>query len=149
MFRSPWRALAAGVITLLVCAISGGVWFVATHRQSASSSPLAAEAEFDRLRVGLTRTQPGSGPLRTFHTVIFDTRGQDRLVHIAVPIWMARRYARHDGEFRWLGELTFLDDTEFDSQPIRLSFADLERRGPGVVADYRRERGGQFLSWVD
>ena len=87
--------------------------------------------------------------LHTFHTVILDTRGGDRLVHISVPYWLARWYARHDGEFRWLGELTFLDDTEFDPEAIQLSFRDVERRGPGLLVDYRHPAGGQFMAWVD
>jgi hypothetical protein len=56
-------------------------------------------------------------PLRSFHTAIFDARGRDRLIRIDVPYWFARRFAR-TGEFRWLGELTFLDDIEFDPSPF-------------------------------
>jgi hypothetical protein len=88
-------------------------------------------------------------PLRTFHTVVYDTRGGGRLVRISVPYWLAQRYARHDGAFRWLGELTFLDDTEFDPESIVVSLDQLERRGPGLIVDYRHPSGGQFISWVD
>ena len=91
----------------------------------------------------------GVAPLRTFRTVIFDTRGAQRIVRIAVPYWFARRFAGRDGEFRWLGQLTFLDDTEFDPEPIRLSLDQLERRGPGLVAQYQHPSGGQFISWVE
>jgi hypothetical protein len=62
-----------------------------------------------------TRTA-GTAPLRSFDTVVFDTRGGQRLVRIDVPYWFARRFAGRDGEFRWLGQLTFLDDTEFDPE---------------------------------
>ena len=61
----------------------------------------------------------------------------------------ARRYAGRKGEFRWLGQLTFLDDTEFDPEAIRLSLDQLERRGPGLVAYYQHPTGGQFISWVE
>ena len=71
------------------------------------------------------------------------------MVRISVPYWLARRYARHDGHFERLGELTFLDDTEFDPQEIRLSLPQLERRGPGLVVDYQRPSGAQFISWVE
>ena len=125
-----------------------------------------AEIEFSQLRARFANEQPlldmsrreasempaGSGgvvPLHSFHTVIFDTRGGQRIVRIAVPYWFARRFAGHDREFRWLGQLTFLDDTEFDPEAIRLSLDQLERRGPGLVADYEHPGGGQFISWVE
>jgi len=55
----------------------------------------------------------------------------------------------HTGEIKWLGQLSFLDDTEFDPEPIRLSWNEIERHGPGLIADYRHPGGGQFISWVD
>ena len=58
--------------------------------------------------------QPGA-PLRSFDTIIFDTRGDQRIVRITVPYRFARLFGRGAG-FRWLGELTFLDDTEFDPE---------------------------------
>ena len=88
-------------------------------------------------------------PLHSFHTVIFDTRGSRRLVRITVPFWFGRLYARHGGGFRWLGELTFLDDTEFDPVSIDLSLTAIERHGPGLIADVRHPGGGQFLAWVE
>ena len=149
MSRSRWYLAAAVIGVALAALVAAGVGFVVTHRDSVATSASAADAEFARLRAALAAPHQAAAPIRTFHTVVFDTRGQDRMVRIAVPLWLARHYARHDGEFHWLGEITFLDDTEFDPQPIRLSLADVERRGAGVVADYRREGGGQFLSWVD
>jgi hypothetical protein len=122
--------------------------------------------EFSQLRARFSNQQPlldmsrreasempvGSqrvAPLRSFRTVIFDTRGGQRIVRIAVPYWFARCFAGRDGEFRWLGQLTFLDDTEFDPEAIRLSLDRLERRGPGLVAYYQHPGGGQFISWVE
>ena len=151
---------------VVVFAISAVVWFVTSHRESSPASCAVADAEFTQLRARFSSQEPlidmsaraaaplpappaAAAPLHVFHTVIFDTRGRKRLVHIAVPYWFARCYARHDGAFIWLGELTFLDDTEFDPEKIRLSLAQLERRGPGLVADYRHPGGGQFISWVD
>ena len=127
---------------------------------------MAAETEFAQLRLRFSQQKPlvdmttrtaqaqpdqptAASPLRMFHTVVFDTRGGERLIRISVPYWFARRFARHSGTFIWLGELTFLDDTEFDPEQIRLSLAQLERRGPGLVADYRHPSGGQFISWVE
>ena len=48
-----------------------------------------------------------------------------------------------------LGQLRLLDDTEFDSEAIRLSLVQLEQRGPGLIVDYQHLSGGQFISWVE
>ena len=103
-----------------------------------------------RTRSSRARATAGSGrPLRAFHAVIFDRRGGDRLVEVSVPYWLGRTYARHDGSFAWLGELTFLDDTEFDPEPLQLSLHEIERHGPGLLVDYRHPGGGQFVAWVE
>jgi hypothetical protein len=142
------------------------VGFVMTHRTSIAMTTDRADAEFSRLRArfvddqplvdmsrregsGVARAPAGTTPLTSFHTVIFDTRGGHRLVRIDVPYWFARRFAGREGEFTWLGQLTFLDDTEFDPEAIRLSIDEIEQRGPGLIADYRHVSGGQFISWVE
>jgi len=146
-----------------VCVIFG---FVLSHRTSVAMSTQLADAEFSRLRARFVDQQPlvdmsrressgaaareaGAAPLRSFHTVVFDTRSGQRLVRIDVPYWFARQFAGRTGEFRWLGQLTFLDDTEFDPESIRLSVDQVERRGPRLIADYRHPGGGQFVSWVE
>ena len=128
------------------------VGFVVSHRTSVAMTTDLADAEFARLRArfidqqplldmsrrdtsGITTRPAVTTPLRSFHTVIFDTRGSQRLVRIDVPYWFARRFAGRNGEFKWLGQLTFLDDTEFDPEAIRLPLEEVERRGPGLIAD--------------
>jgi hypothetical protein len=71
-----------------------------------------------------------------------------RIVHITVPYRFGRLFGRGAG-FRWLGELTFLDDTEFDPEPIQLSLDQVERHGPELMVDYRHSSGGQFIAWVE
>jgi hypothetical protein len=146
--------------------IAAGFWFFQTHRSAAATSVERADVEFAQLRRRFSSQQPlldmgrrevagmpfisqEVTPIRSFHTVIFDTRGGDRIVRITVPYWFARRFAGRDREFGWLGQLTFLDDTEFDPEAIRLSLDQLEQRGPGLVADYQHPGGGQFISWVE
>ncbi len=101
---------------------------------------------------GPRREEKSSGvvkPLHSFKVVIFDTRGKQRLVSITVPFWFARHFARHAGKFQWLGELTFLDDTEFDPETIHLSLAQIEDHGAGLIVDYRHASGGWFMAWVE
>jgi hypothetical protein len=151
------------VIVSIVAAVASFYW---RCHDSRPASAAAAEAEFLGLRARFADQQPlldmrerraheegkvagAVGPLRWFHTVIFDTRGGRRLVHITVPYWFARRSAGYAGQFRWLGELTFLDDTEFDPESIRLSLDQIERHGPGLIVDHRHPSGGQFMAWVE
>lgn len=164
--RSIARSVVFIALVAILAVIGTGFWFFQSHRESVPASTQLAEAEFSQLRarffnhqplVDMSRREPLDAPvvsqavppLRSFHTVIFDTRGGQRIVRITVPYWFARRFAGPDGEFRWLGQLTFLDDTEFDPEAIRLSVGQLERRGPGLVADYQHPSGGQFISWVE
>jgi hypothetical protein len=154
---------AIGIATILIA--STGVLFFLRHHDSRSASPADADAEFAQLQsrfadqqpivdMGQRRARDGASsgtvpPLHTFHTVIFDTRGGERLVRITAPYWFARAFARHDGKFRWLGELTFFDDTEFDPDAIELTLSQIERHGPGLLVDYRHASGGRFIAWVD
>jgi len=153
-----------GIIALL--AVGLGFWFFVSHHESSPASNQSAEVEFSRLRSRFSGQQPlidmslrqavgaptigqPDAPLHTFHTVVFDTRGGQRIVHITVPYWFARLFADSGGNFKWLGQLTFLDDTEFDSEIIGLSLDQLEKRGPGLIIDYQHPSGGQFISWVE
>lgn len=166
MKRSMVFSVVRGAVILAVTAIGLGLWFFLSHHQSRPVSKQSAEAEFSQLRsrfsteqplvdMSLRRpadpstTEPSAGPLHTFHTVIFDTRGNQRLVHITVPYWFGRLFAGRGGEFIWLGQLTFLDDTEFDSESIHLSLDQLDQRGPGLIVDYQHKSGGQFIAWVE
>jgi len=164
--RLELRFLGLGGGLAILGVAGAGFWFVVTHRYAVAVSPQAAEIEFSQLRARFANQQPlldmrrrevaeisggsqGVSALRSFHTVVFDTRGSQRIVRMTVPYWLASRFAGHDRVFRWLGQLTFLDDTEFDPEPIYLSVTQLERRGPGLVVYYRHPDGGQFISWVE
>jgi hypothetical protein len=160
------RLLGLGGTPAILAVTGAGLWFVVTHRTAVAVSPQVAEFEFSQMRARFANQRPlidmrrrevtetsdasqSVAPLRAFHTVVFDTRGGERIVRITVPYWFARRVAGRAREFRWLGQLTFLDDTEFDPEAIHLSVAQLERRGPGLVVYYRHSDGGQFISWVE
>jgi hypothetical protein len=164
--RSIVISVVTGAVIIALAVVAMGLWFFVSHHESSPVSKQLAEAEFSQLRsrfssqqplLDMSRRQPvdtsttgqSVTPVHTFHTVILDTRGSERMVHITVPYWFARFFADRDGEFKWLGQLTFLDDTEFDSEAIRLSLDQLEQRGPGLIIDYQHQSGGQFISWVE
>jgi hypothetical protein len=164
--RSVVLSAVTGVGVVALTAVGIGLSFFAGHHESNSVSKQSAEAEFAQIRsrfstqqplmdmglrrpVDTSKTAQSVIPLHTFHTVVFDTRGVQRIVHITVPFWFARLFVDRDHEFRWLGQLTFLDDTEFDSEAIHLSLDQIEQRGPGLIVDYQHPSGGQFISWVE
>ncbi len=157
--------IVAGLAATIGTAIIAGSAFFFRHHQSQKVSAQTAEAEFRLLRARFADQRPlldmnarrvpadaaqprASTPLHSFHTLIFDTRGGQRLVRITVPYRIGRLFARRGG-FRWLGELTFMDDTEFDPEPIHLAIDQVEGHGPGLIVDYRHATGGQFIAWVD
>src|SRR5262245_48272973 len=108
-----------GCVALLALVACAAAWFE-LHHQSLSVSSETANAEFARLRARFAGQTPlvdmaarqaleppaaaGAAPIRAFHTVIFDTRGTPRLVHLTAPTFFARAFAHRDGRFRWLGE---------------------------------------------
>jgi len=158
--------LGIGVCAGLLLLCGGVAVYVKQHHDSVRISPEVAAAEIQQIRTRFAGQKPlvdmdahdaafeptggaSPAPIRSFHTVIFDTRGGPRLVKLTAPPCFARLFAHRDGRFRWLGELTFLDDTEFDPEPIQLSFDDIRRRGPGLLVDYRHASGGQFIAWVE
>ena len=162
MTRFALLALGIGA-GIFVAAVIAGTAFFATHHRSERASGPQAEEEFQRLRARFPGQQPlldmhdrratanalpAHAPIRSVHTMIFDTRGGERLVNISVPYRFARLFKGGSG-FSYLGELTFLDDTEFDPEPIQLSLDQIERHGPGLLVDYRRPGGGQFIAWAE
>ena len=159
--------ISAGVVGLAV-AVSIGA-FVYQHHDSEYVSKEAAEAEFERdrrpfagqrplvdIRDGAnpvfsrpsdSSTQVEKGPVaHTLHTVVFESR-TGKLVRINLPFRVVR--LMHPNGFTYLGELTFLEDTEFDSDRALLTLDDLEQHAPTLVVDHRHPDGGRFLAWVE
>jgi hypothetical protein len=158
------RYIAVGVAIAAMSVALGAIFFYRAHHHSKYVSAQTAEAEFQVLRdrfSGQTplldmkerrpsidrSSQARAAPIHAYHAMIFDRRGGQRLIQITVPYSFGRFFGR--GGFRWLGQLTFLDDTEFDPEPIQLSLDQIARNGPGLLVDYRHASGGQFVAWVD
>ena len=117
--RSLMLSVVRGTVMIALTAVGMGLWFFVSHHTSSPISKQSAETEFTQLRSHFSNQQPlidmslrkpvntsttgqSVTPLHTFHTVIFDTRGSQRIVHITVPYWFARLFADSDGEFKWL-----------------------------------------------
>jgi hypothetical protein len=157
--------MGRALVACAACCVGIAILFVATHRRAEAVSPQAGAAELARVRARFvgqaplidmaarhtTTSSPGrsNGPLHSLHALVLDTRRGTRLVHVYAPYWYSRLMAGRGGVFRWLGELTWFDDTEFDAEPIGLSLREVVAHGPGILVDLQHDSGGQFLAWAE
>src|SRR5437660_936643 len=148
MAARTWRSILAGAAIgaaiVLVAVIGILAIFIYQHHHSrivtadVASSAIDSERSRFSARPALVEVrdgadpvlhasaQPASNPPRTFHVLLFDTRS-GRLVRIDLPMAFVR-FRWSDG-FTYLGQMTFLEDTEFDPDRVGLSIADLDRYG--------------------
>ena len=78
--------------------------------------------------------------LAALRVMAYDTRG-GKLVNISIPFWLLRMAPSN--------KFSFLDDYDFDTDRMRLTVEDLERRGPGLILDQSDRRGSQVLVWTE
>jgi len=84
----------------------------------------------------------GRTSLRWIRVLAYDGR-EGGLVHVDVPIWLARMTMSNRGG---LGHRSFTingENIEFDAAD--LTFEDVERHGHGLIADVGDGRGSQVL----
>jgi hypothetical protein len=138
------------------------------------TTPATATAEFSRVRQQLGNSKPlveiikdngdcwsqgnpcaavvhrsaadQAGQIQSFHALVYEMPSR-KLLRVNLP-FRAVRLLRRSG-FTYLGQFYFLEDTEFDPIHVGLSLDDVERHGRGLLVDYRRPSGAQFLAWVD
>jgi hypothetical protein len=165
--RKTWvSVLIASVIIigmLAAAAIGGTAFFIYRHvhtqftpNENADAQFAAARARFagQRPLIEIRRhdepvlhreTIPAEMPaakLETLRVLAYDTHAE-KLVRVSIPFWLLRMApSRH---------VSFLSDTgvDFDSDRIRLTLDDLERRGPGLILDQADRRGSQVLVWTE
>jgi hypothetical protein len=68
----------------------------------------------------------------------------ERLVRISIPFWLLRLAPSTK-------RMSFLSDNgiDFDSERVRLTLEDLERRGPGLILDHKDRHGSLVLVWTE
>jgi hypothetical protein len=159
--------LIAGVIIsgiLAVAAVGGVALFIYRHANTSFTGPENAETEFTQTRARFSGQQPliemrrGDEPiihrdtvaeaplhdrkLESLRVLAYDTHAH-KLVRISIPFWLLRLApSKH---------FSFLDDNgiDFDSDRVRVTVEDLERRGPGLVLDQKDRRGSHVLVWTE
>ena len=168
--RKTWISiLIAAVIIVGVLALTvvgGTAFFIYRHVHSEFTSDQTAEQEFVSARARFSGQQPlievrrgdqpvvhrelipqGSGAPRKIESLRVlaydDTAG--KLVRVSIPFWLLRMLPSKN--------LSFLNDegidVDIDSDQVRLTVDDLDRRGPGLLLDHKDRRGSQVLVWTE
>jgi hypothetical protein len=165
--RKTWvSVLIASVIIvgmLAAAAIAGTAFFIYRHVHTQFTPNDNADAQFAQARARFAgqrplieirrddepvlhrETIPANMPaakLETLRVLAYDTRAE-KLVRVSIPFWLLRMApSRH---------VSFFSDTgiDFDSDRIRLTLDDLERRGPGLILDQADRRGSHVLVWTE
>jgi hypothetical protein len=165
--RKTWiSVLIASVIivgVLAAVAIGGTAFFIYRHVNTQFTPSDNAEQQFAEARARFTGQKPlieigkddepvlhrevipAAMPalkLETLRVLAYDTH-ENKLVRVSIPFWLLRLApSKH---------LSFLNDTgvDFDSDHLRLTLDDLERRGPGLILDQADRRGSRVLVWTE
>jgi hypothetical protein len=153
--------IVAGVLAIAV--VGGTAYFFSRHITTQFTPPENAEQQFAEARARFAGQQPlieirrddepvlhkgvipksGSATkLESLRVLAYDTRGH-KLVRVSIPFWLLRMAPSKN--------LSFLNDNgiDFDSERVRLTLDDLERRGPGLILDQADRRGSQVLVWTE
>jgi hypothetical protein len=165
--KKTWiSVLIAAVIVvgiLAVSAVGGTAYFIYRHvhtqvtqTEDAAKQFADARARFAgqrpliEIRKGdepvlhremISKTMPAT-KLDTLRVLAYDTH-ENKMVTVAIPMWLLRLAPTN--------KFSFLNDNgiDFDSERVRITLDDLERRGPGLLLDQADRRGSQVLIWTE
>lgn len=164
--RKTWVSVVIAAVLicgiLAVAAIGGTAFFIYRHVNTQFAPNEKADAQFAEARARFAGQRPliemrhdepvlhreaipaemPAAKLETLRVLAYDTHAE-KLIRVSIPFWLLRLApSRH---------VTFLSDTgiDFDSDRVRLTLDDLERRGPGLILDQADRRGSHVLVWTE
>jgi hypothetical protein len=165
--RKTWISIliaAVIVVGILAVAIVGGTtWFFFRHIHTQFTPVENAEQQFTDARARFVGQQaliemkkddeavvhreviPASQPatrLGSLRVLAYD-RHAGKLVRVSIPFWLLRMAPSQ--HFSFLNT----NGIDFESDRVRLTLDDLERRGPGLILDQADRRGSQVLVWTE
>ena len=159
--------IAAVIIVgiVAVAAVGGAAFFIYRHVNTTFVGTEHAQVEFTQARARFEGQQPlieirhddepiihrelikgaaGSKKLDALRVLAYDQRAR-KLVRVSIPFWLLRMAPSKN--------LSFLNDNginvDVDSDRVRLTLEDLERRGPGLLIDSKDRRGSLVLVWTE
>jgi hypothetical protein len=168
--RKTWISIliaAVIIVGVLALAVVGGtMFFIYRHVNAELTSERSADAEFVGARARFAGEPPlieirsddepvihrdliAAAPrsersLIALRVLAYDERA-GKLVRVSIPFWLLRMLPSRN--------LSFLNDqgidVDIDSERVRLTIDDLERRGPGLLLDQKDRRGSHVLVWTE
>jgi nitrate reductase NapE component len=165
--RKTWiSVLIAAVIIvgiLAVSAVGGTFYFISRHVHTQFTPTDRADQQFAEARARFAGQQPfieirkdeepvlhretipktmPPAKLDTLRVLAYDTRA-NKLVNVSIPMWLLRMAPSN--------KFSFMKDNgiDFDSDRVRITLEDVERRGPGLLLDQADRRGSQVLVWTE
>ena len=168
--RKTWISIliAAAIIVcvMALAAVGGTAYFIYRHVNAEFTNERTAEREFAAAGAKFEGQQPlievrlneepvihrdqipatasAGRKLQTLRVLAYDDRA-GKLVRVAIPFWLLRVLPSRN--------LSFLNDqgidVDIDSERVRLTIDDLERRGPGLVLAHEDRRGARVLVWTE
>jgi len=165
--RKTWiSVLIAAVIivgVLAVSAVGGTAYFIYRHVHTQITPTESADRQFAEARARFAGQRPlieirkddepivnrdvipktmPAAKLDTLRVLAYDTRA-NKLVNVSIPMWLLRMAPSN--------KFSFMKDNgiDFDSDRVRLTLDDVERRGPGLLLDQADRRGSQVLVWTE
>jgi hypothetical protein len=85
-------------------------------------------------------TAPGK-PVEALHVIVWDP-DERKVVKLNIPFWLLRMTKGQPIK------LSSDDDPGAESVKLKITAEDLERRGPGLVLDYKEASGQRVLVWA-
>ena len=161
--RYTWLYVVLGVLLVLgmlsVGCVIGTVWFFRQNMSVSQTSEQAAAQQMDDIRAKFPGQQPliqlvdgkpqiiaraGQAPsgqlLNTLHVIAYDT-DEGNIVNFSLPFWLIRMKS---GPIRISAYQQGWDD-----RGLSFNVEDIEKAGPGIIADVTREHEGRVVIWVE
>lgn len=135
--EQPRGRRTAGALAALLAGLSAGC-LVEIERVA---DPRAA---FAQARREAARHQGRPGPARHVNVLVYD-REEGQLVRVSVPMWLARKIARHEDGF----ELDLGGDGRAEEKVKRhVRLEEIEKAGLGVLVEVEEDGGDRVLVWL-
>jgi hypothetical protein len=163
--KTSWGLIILGISVFVLIvgvglvAVMGYVIYQQFAFQATSATEVSAEREFKRAVAQFEGQKPylvikdgepiissekgtGSGrPIEALHIIVWNPDDQ-KVVRLNVPFWLLRMTKSQP--------IKLSSNRDPDGEPMRLNITaeDLERRGPGLILDYKEASGQRVLVWA-
>jgi hypothetical protein len=154
-------AAAVTIVCVVVVALIGtSAYFVSQHVRSDYVGTENAEAQFAAARQRLAGKSPllelrgddepiihrppadaKAAPITVVRALLYSP-DERKLVNLSLPAWLLRMGS--GDRLRFIG-----DSDHFDTRHLGLTFADIERHGPGLILDGILEHRSLVLVWTE